>query len=161
MGECTMRKRGKTAPAKLMGPVIKALREQRYPGHGGQMQCADAFHVSQSEWSRWETGSKAPAASTQRKLAVFFGITIGELWGEIPVSEIGAETAGASGPSEENLLRLHLLVADAQNRLDLFTRQASVDAVVYSRFATAMEVVRRTLDLTAVEGVETDVAGTQ
>ncbi len=71
-----------TSLAKIMGAIIKQQRQKKYPGHGGQMKCAADFGVSQPEWSRWENGQKTPSAANQRKIADFFGIYIGELWGE-------------------------------------------------------------------------------
>lgn len=68
--------------AQSIGSVIKALRQKKYPNHGGQIKCAQEFGVSQAEWSRWERGIKIPSPANQRAIADFFGVSIAQLYGE-------------------------------------------------------------------------------
>lgn len=90
--------------AKAMGLFIKQQREKKYPGRGGQIKCAADFGVSQPEWSRWERGLKTPSAANQRGIADFFGISIGELWGETPF---------ASAPVAEPARMLGIEITDS------------------------------------------------
>lgn len=82
--------------ALTMGSVIKALRVKRHQGHGGQLLCAADFGVSQSEWSRWERGIKVPSAGNQKRIAEFFGVAIGDLWGDAAPTTAGESSQSAA-----------------------------------------------------------------
>ncbi len=55
---------------------IRYCREQRFPGQGGSKQCADAFGVTQQQWSPWELGKRTPNESRLAEIAEFFGTTV-------------------------------------------------------------------------------------
>lgn len=77
--------------ARRIGKKISELRGKKFPGHGGAGGCIAAFYnidkrqVTQTQrvkWSKWERGVAIPEDKEQRRLADFFGITLGELRGE-------------------------------------------------------------------------------
>ncbi len=77
-----MNKRKNTTLAKSMGSIITEYRKKKFPGHGGQKKCYIAYGADAEKWSRWENGKVTPTDRDQKKLAGFFGITLGELRGE-------------------------------------------------------------------------------
>jgi transcriptional regulator with XRE-family HTH domain len=55
---------------------VRYWRNQKYPGKGGSKKCADAFGVSQQQWSPWERGTRTPGEIRLRQIATFFGTTV-------------------------------------------------------------------------------------
>ena len=67
---------GETKELRLIvGENIKYCREQRFPGMGGSKECADAFGVTQQQWSPWELGKRLPKEKRLAKIAEFFDTT--------------------------------------------------------------------------------------
>jgi len=60
----------------IVGENIKYCREQAYPGMGGSKECAEAFGVTQQQWSPWELGKRLPKEQRLAKIAEFFGTTV-------------------------------------------------------------------------------------
>lgn len=71
--------------AKTMGCIIKKFREKLFPGHGGKKKCAEQFGINAQMWGDWEGGRKLPGDANQKKLAVFFDISMAELRGEVTI----------------------------------------------------------------------------
>ncbi|MCD7907253.1 MAG: helix-turn-helix domain-containing protein [Clostridium sp.] len=59
-----------------IGKNIRACREMKFPGRGGQKQCAEAFGVTQQQWSPWESGARTPNSRRLRDIAAFFGVSV-------------------------------------------------------------------------------------
>ncbi|MDR1611614.1 MAG: helix-turn-helix domain-containing protein [Planctomycetota bacterium] len=55
---------------------IRYWRHRKYPGKGGSKKCADAFGVSQQQWSPWERGTRTPGEIRLRQIARFFDTTV-------------------------------------------------------------------------------------
>lgn len=66
---------------------LKELRERN--GYTSQQSFADKFGVAQSTVGGWESGKREPNYSTTIKLANFFGVTIDELLGIVPLTDSG------------------------------------------------------------------------
>ena len=64
---------------------LKELRERN--GYTSQQSFADKFGVAQSTVGGWESGKREPNYSTTIKLANFFGVTIDELIGVVPLTD--------------------------------------------------------------------------
>ena len=60
-----------------LGEKIKTLRKEKKLT---QEQLAEYLHISSQAVSKWETGASAPDVDTLPKLAVFFGISLDELF---------------------------------------------------------------------------------
>lgn len=60
----------------IVGENIKYCREKRFPGMGGGKECAEAFGVTQQQWSPWELGKRLPKETRLKKIAEFFGTTL-------------------------------------------------------------------------------------
>ena len=65
---------------------LKELREKN--GYSSQQSFADKFGVAQSTVGGWESGKREPNYSTTIKLAAFFGVTIDELLGVVPLTDL-------------------------------------------------------------------------
>lgn len=66
-------------PVELRATVahnIRACRTDAYPGRGGSKKCAEAFGVSQQQWSQWEKGKRIPDELRMKQIAAFFGKTV-------------------------------------------------------------------------------------
>ncbi|MCC8189918.1 MAG: helix-turn-helix domain-containing protein [Planctomycetes bacterium] len=68
--------------AHTIGCNLKRLRQKKFPGHGGAKKCAEQFGVAAQAWSQWERGVKMPNDINQRKLALFFGVSVVAIRGE-------------------------------------------------------------------------------
>lgn len=68
----------------MLGGKIKELRTKNNRTQG---ELAEYCGISQKAVSRWEVGSAEPSQESLRKIAEFFGITIGELFGDEVVKE--------------------------------------------------------------------------
>lgn len=55
---------------------LRYCREQQFPGKGGSKQCAEAFGVTQQQWSPWELGKRLPNETRLEEIATFFGTTV-------------------------------------------------------------------------------------
>ena len=94
--------------ASAIGSTLKTLREQRFPGHGGQLRCAKEFGVYPQVWASWEAGQKVPIDSSRVKLMEFFGITYMQLCGKEPLPGEGAHTSKETGEiCRKEIKRLH------------------------------------------------------
>lgn len=60
----------------IIGENIHALRTKMFPGHGGGKKCAEAFGVSQQQWSPWERGSRTPDGIRLEEMADFFKVPV-------------------------------------------------------------------------------------
>ncbi len=61
-----------------MGYNIKKLREQKFPGRGGQSRAAEALGVTPQAWGQFESASNLNSA-TLEKIATLFGVEVSEL----------------------------------------------------------------------------------
>lgn len=59
----------------IVGENIKYCQEKRFPGMGGGKECAEAFGVSQQQWSPWQLGKRLPKEKRLVEIAEFFGMT--------------------------------------------------------------------------------------
>lgn len=57
----------------LIGWRIREQRELKFPGHGGGGRCAEAYKVTNQQWSSWETGLRTPDDDRLKQMADFFG----------------------------------------------------------------------------------------
>ncbi len=150
--------------AKSMGSIIRALRQEKHQGHGGQIKCAVDFGVSQSEWSHWERGTKTPSAVNQKRIAEYFGVKVGYLWGE-KTDPPASQPAAASSPVSASLvppksyststesgsfiLDLYRLVTRVQTRILSLANHAESSPAVLSHALTTLTVVDNTLERTS------------
>lgn len=95
-----MRNRKNHTLAEHLGKRIKTLRKHKFPTRGSQTQCANAFGVTQSEWSRWENGVKIPSTHNLQRIATFFEVSLDELsgGGASKANSVDLRIAGRSRP---------------------------------------------------------------
>ncbi len=58
---------------------IRACRQAKFPGRGGQKTCAEQFGTSQQQWCPWETGIRTPKGNRLVEIAQFFDIPLEQL----------------------------------------------------------------------------------
>ncbi len=64
---------------EIIAHNIRTYRIKKFPLHGGSKLCAEAFGVSQQQWSPWENGRRTPDELRLEKIAEFFGVTVDDL----------------------------------------------------------------------------------
>lgn len=78
---------------------IKNCRVAKYPMWGGAKLCAQAFGVTQQQWSQWERGAHMPDEYHMMQLASFFGVSTE--WLRRDNSGSGASASSASEAKDE------------------------------------------------------------
>ena len=58
---------------------FRTLRAFRLATHGSQAAAAAAFHISQAEWSRLESGDRTPKKALAKRLAQASGMSMTSL----------------------------------------------------------------------------------
>lgn len=89
-------------------------------------------------WNNWEAGRNNPSDANQRKLAEFFGITMGELRGE---SGEKKRPAIPAEPPEITFERLSRACEDVQVALAEFSRQLRRDPTPEKHRLAAQELL--------------------
>ncbi len=123
---------------------IRNLRKKRYSQHGGQTKCAQDFGVGVTTWNGWESGRSIPSDAYQRELALFFGISIGELRGETLPDKYPLPAQARKG--ESILIQLSMLATELQGTLNDIHRKALTGEVTVEQFQAIL--------LAATDGME-------
>lgn len=133
---------------KTIGNNICSLRHKKYPGRGSQTRCASDFGVRPAEWSKWENNKRTPTDETQERLAVFFGVTVAELRGEL--LERHENASPITGEAKAVTMKLLSTLADVHRMLGdigLAVTEARADAGDALRTAEAVrDIIRRARD---------------
>lgn len=100
---------------RIISKNIRELRLKKFPGHGGQTKCATKFDVNVRTWNGWEAGRNIPSEEYQRKLAVFFSISVAQLRGDLPLKTEKSPVIVAG--DNEIVRRLFSILAEAHKTL--------------------------------------------